>query len=237
MGNEIEQTKAHSPAQLILQAVGAGADLEKLGGLLELQEKYEANEARKAYHKAMAAFKANPPKIEKDKKVSFKTGSGVTEYNHASLANVTEKINKSLSEHGLSASWTTAQNGQITVTCKITHELGHSEETSLTGPADTSGSKNPIQQMGSSITYLQRYTLLALTGLATSEMDDDGNAAITKVPITDEQFDILSDWMASAKATEAGVCKALGIASFKEMDKKLYDKAIIALKATVERAK
>ncbi len=59
----------NSPAEMIRMAVAGNADLEKLEKLLSLQERYEANEAKKAYHVAMATFKANPPKIDKDKKV------------------------------------------------------------------------------------------------------------------------------------------------------------------------
>lgn len=159
-----------SPTGLIKQAVESGADLEKLGKLLELQERWDATQAKKAYNQAMAEFKANPPKIGKDKTVSY----GNTKYNHASLANVTDKVNTELSKYGLSAFWTTNQNGKILVTCRITHVQGHSENTTLSASADTSGSKNPIQAIGSAITYLQRYTLLALTGLATFDQDDDG---------------------------------------------------------------
>src|SRR3990167_2499280 len=163
-----ELTRTDSPAEMIRMAVAGGADLEKLSKLLDLQEKWEANEARKAYHRAMAEFKQNPPEIAKDKKVAY----GNTKYNHASLANVVKKITKELSKHGLSASWSTQQNGQIIVTCKITHVLGHSEETSLSAPADSSGSKNSIQAIGSTITYLERYAILALLGLATHDQDD-----------------------------------------------------------------
>ena len=171
------KTESSSPAEIIASAIAGGADLEKLKGLMELQERWEGNEAKKEYHKAMAAFKANPPEINKDKQVSYNTNKGKTEYKHASLANVCNKINSELSKHGLSASWTTKQNGSIAVTCKITHIKGHSEETTLAAGADATGSKNSIQAIGSTITYLQRYTLLSLTGLATSEQDDDGMAS------------------------------------------------------------
>jgi hypothetical protein len=54
--------------------------------------------------------------------------------------------------------------------------MGHSERTTLSATADTSGSKNSIQAIGSTVTYLQRYTLLAAVGLAAGG-DDDGQAA------------------------------------------------------------
>ena len=102
MGKEIKKVDGNeTPARLIQLAMDKGADLEKLEKLLTLQERYEKNEARKEYHKAMAAFKADAPKIDKDKKVGYLN----VKYSHASLYNVTDKINTVLSKHGLSASW------------------------------------------------------------------------------------------------------------------------------------
>jgi len=169
--NNAPQAADQSPMAMMTLAMAQGADLGQLEKMMELQIRWEGNEAKKAYVKAMAAFKADPPKINKDRKVSFNK----TNYSHASLGNVTEKINSGLGEHGLSAAWATEQNGtSIKVTCTITHMLGHSESTSLVAPADTSGAKNGIQAIGSTISYLQRYTILALTGLATQDQDDDG---------------------------------------------------------------
>lgn len=175
------------PAELINIAITKNADLERLEKLLILREKWDANEARKAYHVAMAEFKANSPQILKDRKVKYSTDKGTVGYTHASLYNVTEKINKELSRHGLSSSWITQHNGNIAVTCKITHVKGHSEQTSLSAPADTSGAKNAIQAIGSTITYLERYTLLALTGLATYGQDDDGTLSIGKPTVEKPQ--------------------------------------------------
>ena len=96
---------ANTPAAMIQLALSQGQDLDKLEKLLELQIRYEENEAKKAYHAAMAAFKANPPEIEKNKHVEYQTSKGKTEYKHASLDNVCKKINQSLSPHGLHATW------------------------------------------------------------------------------------------------------------------------------------
>jgi hypothetical protein len=169
-----------TPAKLIEIAITKKADLDKLERLLDLQLRWEANEAKKAYISAMAEFKANPPMIEKDRHVEFKTKTGDrVSYDHATLANVTHKINQALSQYGLSAAWETNQEGaEICVTCKITHVMGHSEKTALRAPSDQSGSKNAIQAIGSTVSYLERYTLLSLTGLATSDMDDDARSAI-----------------------------------------------------------
>lgn len=174
----IETLPAVTPAQMLQMAVQQGADLDKLEKLMELQERWEASQARKAWVSAMAAFKANPPSIGKNKHVRFTNKAGtVTDYWHATLDNVCDVVAKALSSHGLSHRWETQQgDGRIKVTCFITHVGGHSESTSLHSPSDESGGKNAIQGIGSAVTYLQRYTLLALTGLATGEADDDGKS-------------------------------------------------------------
>jgi len=172
--NEIVVKEDSSPMTHASEFLKYGGKMEDLEKMLELQERHDANEARKAFHVAMADFKKNPPEILKSKKVSYKTSSGEASYNHADLGVITTAIGSSLAEHGLSASWKQEQDAGIKVTCRLTHELGHFEETSLFSPPDTSGGKNSIQAIGSTITYLQRYTLLALTGLAAHDQDDDG---------------------------------------------------------------
>ena len=224
----IVRTNGNTPQDMIRLAVDKGTDLTKLRELLEIQKDWEANEARKAYHEAMAGFKANPPKINKDKKVGYKTSTGNVGYSHASLANVTEKINSELSKYGLSASWTTKQNGAIAVTCKITHKQGHSEECTLSAPSDTSGSKNAVQAIGSTMTYLERYTLLALTGLATFDQDDDGQAVVTEF-ISEKELSQLLDLIADKEVTLDKFLEYLKIESLERMPKSKYVQAFTAL--------
>lgn len=186
MENTLQTTQEITPVQMIMAAVQGNSDLEKVEKLLELQERWEKRQAEKAYNKAIANFKANPPEIIKESSVDFTGLKGRVNYKYASLANVIEKVTPELSKHGLTISWRTNQNGKINVSCRISHELGHYEETSLCADADTSGSKNPIQAIGSTITYMQRYTALALLGLACADQDDDGRASSpsTSTPIT-----------------------------------------------------
>lgn len=169
----IEKYEQQPVIGIVLQmAIQQGASIEHLAKLLEIQERYEANEARKAYNAAVAKFKEHPPQINKNKHVEF----GNTKYDHATLDHVVDQITQALSRVGISHRWDVAQNDKdIAVTCILTHELGHSERTTLRATADTSGSKNSIQAIGSAVTYLQRYTLLLACGMAAKGQDNDGN--------------------------------------------------------------
>ena len=180
--------QAFTPMTMIEKAMSSGADLERLEKLWDLQVKYEDREAEKAYFKAFAAFKSEAVLIVKDKSVAY----GQTSYNHASIGNMISTITPFLSRHGLSLSWSTIQNGQIAVTCTLSHELGFSKSTSLSAGKDDSGKKNQIQQIASTQTYLQRYTALSITGLATQDQtDDDGRGSEPKNEteyITEDQW-------------------------------------------------
>ena len=176
---QTEAAPRTSGTELLAMLIEKDAPMETLKEFMDLRDRDDAREAKRAYTKAMAEFKSDAPEIEKDAEVDFTNKEGIrTQYNHASLGNVTNTINKALGTHDLSAAWKTEQGeGSIQVTCTITHALGHSESTYLKASADNSGNKNSIQAIGSTVSYLQRYTILALTGLATKEQDDDGQGA------------------------------------------------------------
>ena len=168
-------TLTQSPANFLQQAISNNLDLDKIDKLMGLYERWQSLEAKKEYVKAMAAFKKDPPKIIKDMNVDFTTSKGRTTYRHASIGNVVGSITEALSKHDMSINWQTAQKtGMVEVTCTNTHIEGHSESITIAAPPDLTGSKNNIQAIGSTITYLQRYTLLAITGLATNEFETDG---------------------------------------------------------------
>lgn len=171
---ESEQPKqAPTPALLLQMAVQQGADLDKLERLMALQERWEATEARKAYDAAFASFKAEAVRIIKNK---FVTAGPLSGKKYAELFSVVNAVTPALSANGLSSSWqiTKDEPQWIEVTCTIKHSAGHSESVSMGGPPDIGGAKNPIQARASTVSYLQRYTLKAITGLSEQDDDTDG---------------------------------------------------------------
>ena len=173
-------TSVH-PMALIARAVDAGRDIAFIEKLMDLQDRNERKEARRAYNAAVAQFRASPPKIVKDKQVGFegKNGKAGTSYRHATLGQVAEKLGDALAPYGLSLRWDVAQpgGGIVRVTCHLCHVDGHSESCVLEGPYDDSGNKNRIQQVASTVTYLKRHTCLAVTGVAVSDDPEDNDGA------------------------------------------------------------
>lgn len=220
-----------TPPAMVQLAIEKGASLDQLEKLMDMQERWEANEARKAYVSALNAFKVNPPTVKKNKAASFGSGNK-TAYEYADLAQVTNLIAPALSAHGLSHSWQAdQQDNNIKVTCTLTHVLGHRESVTLSAPADTSGSKNAIQAIASTVTYLERYTLLAITGLAVEGMDTD---AATVETITDAQraeLFALFQKLDNPDDTAQRFCKWLGVSGLADIPAKDFARA----KAKVEQ--
>jgi len=157
-------------ASLMELAVTSNADVEKLSKLMDLQERWEAKEAKKAFINSISEFQSICPAIMKGKK-----GHNC---NYATLPSIHAVIKKPLHECGLTFRYEqSVSKNEMTVKCIVTHENGHSEATSMAAPMDASGSKNAIQAIGSSNSYLQRYTLIGALGIVTADHDDDGMKA------------------------------------------------------------
>lgn len=229
----VEEPKAGAvtPMEMLQLAVEKGASVEQLERLMALQERYEANEAKKEFVAAMTRFKESPVIIEKNATVDFTSQKGRTHYKHATLANVCDAIGPELSKVGISHRWETEQHegGMIRVTCILTHARGHSERVWLQAGRDESGNKNNIQAVGSTVTYLQRYTLLAATGMAVADQrDDDGTGGKSHAMNEGQKVDFISaiEALSDKKSSEtlwaeiATACtKAGDVAAYDELKK------------------
>lgn len=183
-----------TPLGILQMAVERGANPEALTKLMELQERWERNEARKAFEEAFAAFKAEAPRLDKTKEVSF--GANRTTYRYTPLDHIANTLGPILANHSLSYNWRQdSLEGTISVTCVLRHAQGHSIENTLSAEADSSGSKNSIQAIGSAVSYLRRYTLLGVLGMATSDEDTDGT-------VMDNVTDFLANIEASSDMDE-----------------------------------
>jgi len=165
------------PMDLINNALATG-NIEIIREFVRLQHEWKADQAREAFDAAMAEAAKEFPIIAKNSQVGFESarGGARTSYKYVDLADIVSAVSPILGKHGLYHRFEVAtEPNKITVTCVIAHRLGHSIRNAWTAAADTSGNKNAIQAMGSTQTYLSRYTLMASLGLAAA-VDDDGSA-------------------------------------------------------------
>lgn len=228
MSNELEVKQESAvmvtPESMIQYAMSNGATMDQLEKLMDLKERYDASEAKKAFVEAMSSFRSKCVSIAKTRK-----GHNCK---YAGLAETVEQISPTLVECGLSHRWETKQeNKVITVTCYLTHEQGHSEISTMSSDPDNSGQKNSIQAIGSAISYLQRYTLFSVCGLASREMDDDGNTAGVQL-ISEGQINGLHALITDNDLTERAMkwLKKKGINELSEIRAVDYDNIYTTIK-------
>lgn len=206
-----------TPMDMLSRAVDRGADIATIERLAALAERFEQQAARRAFDAAISAAKAEIPVILKNAK-----GHGDRAY--ADFAGIARTIDPILARHGLSYRFRTHQDDKIAVTCIVSHRDGHSEDTTLVAPADTSGSKNAIQSIGSTLTYLQRYSLVQALGLAAS-VDDDGKASGAGETIGDDEAETLRAKLAAVNGNEANFCKRFRVERLEDLPVKLLAQA------------
>ena len=213
---------ASTPMDLLNQAVANG-NIELAEKLMGLQERWEKNQARKEFDAAIAAAKLELKPVIRNQK-------GHNSKKYADFAAIATAVDPIIGKHGLSYRFRSDQGDKISVTCILTHKDGHSEQTTLTGPADTTGNKNAIQAIGSTLTYLQRYSLVQMLGLAAAE-DDDGRGANAGEAITEAQALELIDLCEAVGADRVKFLKYLKVETLADLPAKRFTDALQSLEA------
>lgn len=162
----IQLQVAQQPMRLIEMALANNADIEKLERLMVMQAQWDARNAKRDFLNALARFQSKCPDIRKSKQGH--------NYKYAPLADIISQVRELIAECGLSYRFEQNHEKGIQVTCIVSHESGHSESNTMVAMPDTSGSKNAIQAIGSTVQYLMRYTFVGAFGITTADEDMDG---------------------------------------------------------------
>ena len=227
---------AMSPAELIKSAVAGGADLDKLEKLLVLQERWEANEAKKAYNADMAQVHAQMPHVIKS---AF---NPQTKSKYALLESVISSAKEVYAAHGFAVAFYEGdcpREGQVRVMADVTHRLGHSVTYHYDVPLDGVGLRGnanmtAIHGKASSVSYGRRYILCMIFNIPTGD-DDDGNAAAVVEFISEKQIGILRDMLIDLGAEEEKFLSWLKVDSLENIPASAYNKALGALQESKKR--
>ncbi len=198
-------------------------DVEKFERLMLMKERVEKEAARKAFNAAIAAAKNEMPQI-------VRNAEGHNRMRYADFSAIARAVDPILAKHGLSYRFRTNQpdKATVSVTCIISHVDGFFEENTLSGGPDKSGSKNDIQAVGSTLQYLQRYSLVGGLGLATTK-DDDGQAASMGGGLSEDQLLKLRDMIESVGADEVKFARHMKVERLSEIAASGFDAAMKAL--------
>ena len=184
--NEIQKLEQASPNEMIRLAIEGNADLEKLEKLLDLQERYERNEARKAFSSDFSVVQANITAVVK------KESNPQTHSKYAGLDSVLETSKPVYTAQGFSIIFyegKTDVEENVRVCADVLHKAGHKETYHLDVPLGGVGIKGivnmtKIHAKATSVTYGRRYLLCMIWNIPTQ--DDDGAGADEKPPTLPE---------------------------------------------------
>jgi hypothetical protein len=182
-------------------AIRAGANPAELREILALQrdldnhrlalmqeqrkmaEEDRKREAALAFARDFAAFRGENIVVPKSKYVDRgKAGS----FMQAEYGAVATLLSPALAKHGFSfrhdmtfgaKRWMTegveSDGPWVYVTCYLMHRDGHTERLDLEGPPGDLHANTPVQNMQATASLLKRQSLLAITGTATQDEDDE----------------------------------------------------------------
>jgi len=155
-------------------------DVDKMQQLFEMQERWMIRQGEIDFNVAFNEMQPNLPIIKKDSKIVHQGKNGDPDKvisTYAKYEAIDEAISKIYHKHGFSTSFNTRAIDKATVySIKLMHIGGHSTVTELVLPVDTSGAKNPVQGVGSTTKYAQRYLITMALNLVFEDDPNDDDA-------------------------------------------------------------
>lgn len=222
----------------IMQAASnAAIDADKVERLMGMYQTIRAEEAKRAYRAALPAMQAALPMIDQNGRIEIKKNDVVIQSTpYAKWEDINAAIQPVLVQHGFGLFFRpgTAADGKVTVTAIVTHVEGHQEEATVTLAHDSTGSKNSVQAVGSTLSYGQRYAARALLNFqsrAPADRDDDGAAADAPLPIATSQLDEVRTLIDETSTDIRKFCEHFKIAAVADLRAADYGRAITMLNA------
>lgn len=248
MPSNVELHPAADSASLLAiisrAASDPSVDIDKMERLMQMHERMTDRAARAAYFAALAEMQPELPVVGRKgnivihKKDMAKTPENVIQSTpYALWEDINEAVRPLLAKHGFALSFRIKKDGdRVDVTGVLSHREGHSEETTMSLPMDTTGSKNNVQAIGSSASYGKRYTAIALLNITTRGEDDDGKAATAGMVISDEQLTKLRTLIDEVGGDVAKLCAHFKINALPDLPVAKFAEAVGIVELKRQRA-
>jgi hypothetical protein len=228
--NEVTTTQEQMPAQQdtwfqgVVEKVMSNPEfnVEKMGKLFDFQDKVMRRNAEMAYDAALAEMQNELPMIQK-KGIGHNT-------KYARIEDIDVKVRPILSKHGFSIKFEVEQEDKaVKVIGYLRHREGHKESAELILPLDTTGSKGPAQQVGSTVTYGRRYVIMMLLNIATTEDDLD---ALEDAPINADKVNELKERLKNVGRDEQAFLNYMKVERFEDiMESRVHMAEVMIAKA------
>ena len=153
-------------------ALDPNVDVQKMHGLLDIQERMMNKQAEMNFTAALTALQSELPRITQDAEIRH-NNKLIARY--AKYETIDTAIRPLLIQNGFSLRYNTRKDGdKVIVTATLSHKDGHSITDEIPLSIDASGAKNSVQGVGSTISYGKRYLVGMLLNLVFEGEDDGG---------------------------------------------------------------
>ena len=233
--SEMVDSGGSTPADMIRMAVAGGADLDKLEKLLSLQERWDANQAKKMYSDSFAAAQAQIESVVKTKL------NPQTHSKYAGLENIIEGAKPIYTKEGFAVIFYEGDSipEHVRIYADVLHRAGHKETYHYDVPIDGVGLKGnanmtKIHAKASSTSYGRRYLMCMIWNIPTGDDNDGNNAQAPKV--SKEQLSALRDALIEIgdEKNEGAISKHFKVESFEDLPVSEYQSVMSIIKARKE---
>ena len=221
--------------------------VDKMQAVLDMQFKILDRTAKMEFDADLAAMQPELPTIDQNGLIEIRekdnsgkrSGPVQQSTKFAKLEDINEGIRPIIGKYGFAIRFITGltEDGRIKVVTILSHRGGHREETTFILPHDASGSKNPVQAIGSSTSYGKRYGVCALLNISSRGEDDDGvkgggapvdHAESTEPKITGDQESKLVDAIEDCGIGRPKFCTHYKIDMVAQLPARLFAEAVDA---------
>lgn len=222
-----------SPPEMISAAIKQGMNMVDLKQLFDMQERWETQQAAKAFSAALCGFQSEMPTIFKRRTATVKTSSGGEyQYKFESFDDVMREAAPVLAKWGIVVTFNTEQlenppRLKILVRIRVGSFF---EDKSFSCPVPTDVKVSEPQKFGQALSYAKRYALKAALNIVSTDTEDNDAQDLFEF-ITKEQAAQIKGLIEDTGADMERFLKwAGGIESVEEMKAATFAKAVDLLR-------
>ena len=159
---------------VIIDKIREGASLEETKQYYAFLREIQRDEARIQFDADFVVMQGELPEVPKLGRIDHGGGRG---YNYARWEDINDRIKPVLQKYGFGLRFDiiTETESLFEIEAILVHRSGYSICTRKKLPIDKSGAKNIVQSYGSTQSYAQRYSAIALLNLTSRNEDTDAN--------------------------------------------------------------
>lgn len=210
-------------------------DVTRIAALMDLQIKAEDRQAEREFNAAFARLQPMMPRISKKGKIDMGAKGSMS---FARYEDLDKALRPLYVAEGFSLSFISEPSEKgIVLVAVLAHSAGHQKTSRLQLPADAGAGRNPLQALGSSLSYARRYLTCDIFNVITVGEDTDAN--LPEDSLTQEQVDDITRLIQECNMNDAAkgkFLKFMEVEAIKDITQGAYAPAMNYLQAMRRKA-